>query len=339
LKPLVSILIPAYNAEKWIRDTLRSAVAQTWPRKEIIVIDDGSADGTLAAARRFESQGVQVFHQPNQGAAATRNTAFALSRGDYIQWLDADDLLSPNKISAQIAASNGVCSSRTLFSCTWGSFLYRPERARFRPSALWSDLSPRDWLVSKMHENAYMQTATWLVSRELAEAAGPWNTSLLGDDDGEYFCRVLLQSERIRFVPEGKVYYRAAGSDSLSHIGHCSRKQDAQWISMELHIKYLLSLETSSRTRAACIAYLQNWMTFFYPDRPDIFEEAQQLARGLGGVINAPSLGWKYRWLQPLLGESVAKKTATLLPVLRWSLYRFWDKQMARFSALDAVQS
>src|SRR5580698_1730397 len=113
MKPLVSILIPAYNAEEWLADTLRSAIAQTWDRKEIIVVDDGSRDQTLAIARQFESDFVKVFTQENQGAAAARNKSFALSQGDYIQWLDADDLLAPEKISKQMEAL-GDSSDRSL---------------------------------------------------------------------------------------------------------------------------------------------------------------------------------------------------------------------------------
>src|SRR5580693_7854433 len=102
MKPLVSILIPAYNAEAWISDTLRSAIGQTWEPKEIIVVDDGSKDQTLAIARQFESKQVRVVSQENQGAAAARNKCFSLSQGQYIQWLDADDLLGPDKISRQM---------------------------------------------------------------------------------------------------------------------------------------------------------------------------------------------------------------------------------------------
>lgn len=80
----VSILIPAYNAQEWIADTLRSALAQTWKAKEIIVVDDGSTDRTLSIARGFESAGVGVFTQKNQGAAVTRSAAFAHSHGDYL---------------------------------------------------------------------------------------------------------------------------------------------------------------------------------------------------------------------------------------------------------------
>src|SRR6187399_1507760 len=119
MKPMVSILIPAFNVERWLAETLRSALAQTWPLKEIIVVDDGSTDGTLAIARQFESSGVRVATQKNQGAATARNTAYSLSKGDYIQWLDADDLLAPDKIEKQIAAMQECTSKRTLFSSEW----------------------------------------------------------------------------------------------------------------------------------------------------------------------------------------------------------------------------
>src|SRR5260370_24054677 len=104
MKPLVSILIPAHNAQNWIIDTVESAISQTWPRKEIIVVDDGSEDRTAELADRFVSKGVTVVSRPNQGAASARNHAFRLSQGDYIQWLDADDLLVADKIERQLGA-------------------------------------------------------------------------------------------------------------------------------------------------------------------------------------------------------------------------------------------
>ena len=125
MKPLVSILIPAYNAESTIAATLRSAVAQTWERKEIIIVDDGSTDGTFEVARQFESQSVSVLRQNNQGAAAARNTAFSLCHGDYIQWLDADDLLAPTKIERQLTSLRETDSERVLLSSPMARFYYR----------------------------------------------------------------------------------------------------------------------------------------------------------------------------------------------------------------------
>jgi hypothetical protein len=178
--------------------------------------------------------------------------------------------------------------------------------------------------MRKMEQNVYMQTATWLVSRELTEAAGPWDTRLLGDDDGEYFCRVLLASNGVRFVPGAKVYYRQAGPGSLSYIGNSNKKRDAQWTSMELHIAYLRSLDDSRRARAACVRFLQNWMGNFYPDRLDIFEKAKDLSRELDGQIEIPSLSWKYSWIDALFGRRIARYAEVNLQRLKWSMVSYF---------------
>jgi len=337
--PLVSILIPAFNAQEWIADTLRSAVAQTYPRKEIIVVDDGSSDRTLWIASQFESEGVIVVSQKNEGAAAARNKAFSLSKGDFIQWLDADDLLDPDKIAMQVEALDHCQSKRTLLSSAWGQFIYRYYRAEFVPTALWCDLSPVEWLLRKLGQNFYMQTATWLVPRELSEDAGPWDQSLLGDDDGEYFCRVLLASDGIRFVPDAKVYYRASGVGSLSYIGASARKAEAHWRSMQLHIGYLRSLEESERVRTACITYLHRSLMHFYPERQDIVEQVEKLAAELGGKLEVPRLPWKYSWIKTMFGWRLAKMAGRVLPRMRWSLERAWDKTLFRLENGNSANS
>jgi glycosyltransferase involved in cell wall biosynthesis len=80
MEPLVSTLIPAYNAEPFVADTIKSALGQTWPRKEIIVVDDGSRDRTFEIARQFESENVRVVRQPNQGTSAARTMHFRFPR-------------------------------------------------------------------------------------------------------------------------------------------------------------------------------------------------------------------------------------------------------------------
>jgi glycosyltransferase involved in cell wall biosynthesis len=328
MKPLVSILIPAYNAEAWIADTIRSAINQTWPRKEIIVVDDGSRDQTFAVARRFASKDVLVVTHENQGAASTRNRALSLCQGDFIQWLDADDLLSSDKVETQMDTAAEIGDSRTLISSGWGYFAYQSERAKFLPTSLWCDLSPVEWLLRKMRGNLHMQTATWLTSRELTQAAGPWDPRLFVDDDGEYFCRVLLASDGVRFVPGPKVYYRISTSARLSHIGQSDKKKDAQLLSMKLHVKYIRSLEDSDRVRAACITYLETWLMNFYPERPDIVQQLQELAVTLGGRLEMPRLRWKYAWIKALFGWRLAKNAQMVLPQIKASILRSWDKAL-----------
>jgi len=247
-----------------------------------------------------------------------------------MQWLDADDLLAPDKIARQMAVLGHCPSKRTLLSSAFGRFKYRVSRAEFVPTALWCDLSPVEWLLRKLAQNCYMQTATWLASRELAEAAGPWNTTLLGDDDGEFFCRVLLASEGTRFVPEAKVYYRAPWVNTLSDVTQSDRKLEAHWRSMQWHIKYLRSLEDSERTRAACAKYLQSCFIYFFPERPDLVKEMEQTARDLGHRLEPPHLSWKYAWIRSLFGWGPAKRCQLFLPRLKWLVYKTWDKALFR---------
>lgn len=336
MNPLVSILIPAYNAERWIADTIRSALAQTWSRKEIIIVDDGSKDRTLAIAHAFASNGVKVVSQKNQGAAAARNNAFSRCQGDYIQWLDADDLLSEDKVARQMAVAEKSGGLRTLYSCAWGSFYYRPSKARFVPSRLWATLSPIEWMLRKWETNlphVHMQTGTWLVSRELTKAAGPWDTRLLGDDDGEYFSRVIKGADRIEFVPSAKVFYRMAGASRLSYIGRSKQKMDAQFLGMKLQIDYLRSMADNPRVRAACVNYLQMWLPSFYPYRPDIVEEAQKFAQSLGGNLTNPRLSWKYIWIKALFGWKVAKLVQMSYNNYKTSFWRTCDLTLSRFES------
>lgn len=327
-EPLVSVIMPAYNAQKWIAESIRSFLGQTWPRKELIVVDDGSTDQTVEVARQFQSKNVVVIRTENQGAAAARNTAYKISQGDYLQWLDADDLLAPDKIERQLAALRERDSKRLLLSSAWGHFYYRTRYARFAPNVLWQDLSPVEFLLGKMRYNLHMQGSNWLTSRELIEAAGLWDTRLHVDDDGEYYCRILLASEGIRFVPESKVFYRMTQWRRMTHIGASDKKKDAMLLSMKLHVKSLRSLEESERVREACLAYLQNWYDNFYPERPDLVVQLRSLAAELGGRLEAPRLRWKYRWIKPLLGWKAGKWSQTVLPEIKGACIRRWDKAM-----------
>jgi glycosyltransferase involved in cell wall biosynthesis len=327
MKPLVSILIPAYNAEQWVADAVHSATGQTWPHKEIIVVDDGSRDGTFAAAQRLASPQVKVVTVPNQGAASARNHALQLSQGDYIQFLDADDLLAPDKIEKQLGALREGESRRILLSSAWSPFYFRTRKARYVQSLLCQDLSPVEWLLAKLGHNLHMQTATWLTSRELAEAAGPWDTRLLSDDDGEYFARVLLQSEGTRFVPNTGVLYRVTTTSRLSYVGD-DRKKNALLLSMKLHLQYIRSLEDSARVRRACLAYLQTWYLSFYPERPDIVAELQSMAGLMNQHLEEPRLRWKYAWMKPILGWKAAKWSQAVLPQLKASFIRQCDKTL-----------
>ena len=339
MNPLVSILVPAFNAEEWISGTIESALAQTWTRKEIIIVDDGSTDQTLAISRRFASREVSVIAQENQGAAAARNKAFSICQGDYIQWLDADDLLAREKIAKQVEALADCLTKRTLFSSAWGQFMYRPHRARFNRTRLWRDLAPLEWLCLQMEHLLFMHPASWLVSRELSEAAGSWDTRLTNNDDGEYFCRVVLASDYVRFVPEARSYYRRLGVESLSSLAGSGKKLESLYASIELTIAHTRRFQDNEATRVACLRFLQHVLIFFYSERPDLVERLAQLATRLGGQLEPPRLPWKYAWLHRLFGWACAKRTQLAYNRSKSSLLKFWDKALLHAENLTSMHN
>src|SRR6202011_1477360 len=97
----VSILIPCYNAERWVAQAIESALRQTWPEKEIIVVDDGSTDGSLAIIESFGDR-IRWETGPNRGGNVARNRLLELAHGEWLQYLDADDYLLPMKIERQM---------------------------------------------------------------------------------------------------------------------------------------------------------------------------------------------------------------------------------------------
>ena len=270
MRPLVSILVPSYNAQEWIAETIQSALAQTWLRTEIIVVDDGSTDATLDIARQFESPKLKVIQQENSGSCCARNRALRESQGDYIQWLDADDLLASYKIERQITVAEELADPEVLFASAWGKFHFQPNREKFRSTPLWRDHAPVDWLVLRLANPWIMPISTWLVSRRLTNTAGPWDERLTRNQDGEYFCRLVSLCRYVKFVTNSHFHYRITNSSSVSK-SMSPKSWESLSLSIDLETHHLLARENSERTRAACISRLSGAIAFLEAHTPNIF--------------------------------------------------------------------
>ncbi len=304
--PLISILIPCHNAAPWLGQTLESALAQTWPSTDIIVVDDGSSDDSAGIARAHAARGVRLVMQDNRGAAAARNRALREARGDFFQFLDADDLISPDKISAQLARL-AACPAGTVASCAWGRFTTDPASARFVDDAVCRDFAPVDFLILAARTGAMMHPSAWLVPRTVAEQAGPWDESLTLNDDGEYFCRVLLAGAGIAFTPGPRSYYRSGLPGSLSRRRDKRSRQSA-FHSIELIERHLLAREDSARTRRAAANHYQRFLHDFFPFPRGLMSASEAHVAALGGtdLIQPPMgprtaalarlIGWKNVW-------------------------------------------
>lgn len=316
-QPLVSILIPAYNAEAWITATINCALEQSWPRKEIIIVDDGSRDRTLEVARQHEGANVCVIGQENQGASVARNRALAAAQGDYIQYLDADDLISENKIETQLLRLAEEPAGR-IASCAWGRFEDELEAAQFMEDPIWADLGPIDWFCTAWSSQSMMAVHAWLTPRSIADRAGVWNTARCPIDDAEYFTRVVLASSGVAFCPEAKAYYRSGISTSFSR--QTSYPMLAAILeAMERCGRNLLQVENSQRTRAASAALLQQYVYATYPQAPDLVARAEARIRELGGSELPFKSAGRLHVLKQLIGWKAAKRIQLMERNLRAS--------------------
>ncbi len=286
--PLVSVIIPAYNSGEYIPDSLDSVFNQTFKDLEIIVVDDGSTDHTLEVVERFGTK-IRLIKQSNGGAPAARNHGFSISKGKFIQFLDADDLLSPRKIEVQVNVFRG--KEDCIANGRWGRFYSNDplnEKVQWGPHpSLQEDLNPVEWLC-KTHMS---QTACWLTPRTLIEMAGPWDESLVINQDGEFFTRVVSASKKVYFCDEAKIYYRSRLRESITSRAKSDQALDSFFRTCQSFEKVIRKLEDTERTWLACANKYQEFVYSAFPVRMDLVTGAEKKIQELGGSTWPPYKG------------------------------------------------
>jgi glycosyltransferase involved in cell wall biosynthesis len=309
----VSILIPAYNAECFVGTALQSALDQTWPDTEIILVDDGSKDQTLAVAKRYESARVKVISQENRGAAAARNTALREAQGDFLQYLDADDFLSSDKIREQLILLQEKPDYLSVSSAIYFLDGEDPDSGLLERSGAVDTDDPVQFLMQLLGSEGPTRTVpygAWLTPRSVASCAGPWNDDVRSpDDDGEYFARVLLASQGIRASKVGRYYYRKfrqGGSYSTTYSEPMLR---GRLHSLTCKANYLLARTKDPRAYRTLANRYVDLAFGAYPAFPKVTEEALQKAKEMGDTDYIPKFGtWKGDLLRKLLGWKAAKR-------------------------------
>ena len=321
--PLVSICIPAYNSEKWIKSTIQSAISQTWKNKEIVIVDDGSTDDTYSVAKQFESDTIKVIKQNNLGACAARNKALSLASGDFIQWLDSDDILSPEKVEIQLSDVDFSANPAVLHSSAFGLFHHRIKSAKFNPTPLWRDLDPLEWLIISYKNGYWMYPAVWLVSRKITEMAGSWDERLTCNQDGEYFSRVVAASELVKFHEKAKSYYRKGNPSSITST-RVGKALDSIVLSKNLQVETLLNLKDTQKTKEASVNCLQRAI-FGYNLDPHSLASIRDRIIELGGVVTPPRGTVKYRIVKEILGFKIAKYIKGKLWYVTKLSQKYWE--------------
>lgn len=290
MTPDVSIIIPCYNAVPWLESCIASTQRQGIDTLQILIIDDGSTDDSLEIAKSYESDQVQIYSQSNQGASSARNRGLQEATGQYIQYLDADDQLGEHKILHQIQRLR-TAPPGTLTTCPWVRFENDPKSYSPGYQENFQDLSPLEFLQLNWEQDIMMHPAAWLIPREIANRAGPWDTSLTLNDDGEYFCRVVLESSELVYTPNATTYYRSNLTSSLS-----GRKDAHSLLSLHSSIEkmeaLLLAQDSSPRTEHACACARQRLAYSIFLHHPKLAGKSEAKARELAhGPLPGPGGG------------------------------------------------
>ncbi len=310
--PLVSIIIPVYNAEKYLAATIKSAINQTWPNKEILIVDDGSADNSLAIANSFANDYVKVFSQPNKGASAARNKGLLEAKGDYIQFLDGDDLLMPNKIEVQLYYLAN--SKNKLAACPVAHFFNDDEivdiPVKQKPVEETGDTLNFLLDLFDINNRAIVPIHAWLTPASLIKIAGPWDESLTVNDDGEFFCRVVLASKGVITVNETLCYYRKYFGIGSSLSGRKDLLSlQSQYKSLLLKHSYLKSKGNSSRIDKVITQNLSSLLFQAYPAHKHFANTIAAKIDDLGGSDHMPVLGGKIiEFIKKTFGWKTARR-------------------------------
>jgi len=214
IDPLISILIPCYNAERWLTHALDSSLAQTYPKKEVIVVDDGSSDASESILKLYRGR-VKVKVRENRGGNPTRNELLAMSSGIWIQYLDADDYLDRDKIGTQMAALERSGDPNEV------DVIYSPVRTEYHRGSDCVAVHPPEtpvsvdpWILHARWE--LTQTGGALFRRSALEEVGAWNEEQACCQDNELFFRLLQANKRFLPCPGAVAVYRRFEDGTVS---------------------------------------------------------------------------------------------------------------------------
>ena len=332
---LISVIIPAYNAEQWIGVAVSSVLAQTWRKLEVVVVDDGSTDGTTAVIDGFRDSRVALVRQKHCGQSAALNRGVAESRGDYIKFLDADDWLNPAHLSAMMTAIG--TEENVVGACRWGYFVNDPQDVRLRVEYANRDYAePLEWLVDSLTlDEGMMGGWKWLIQRAVWERSGGWDERLGLNNDFDFSIRLLLASSGVRFAPEAIYAYRKGLTGALSGtLGRASLLSAYQ--TTEAGCQALLAREDSPRIRRICADRWQEWLYKFYPDEPFLAGGAQWQVTALGGSTVRMPGGWVLRVLLPVIGWRGVRLMQSMIYRRGWGIVLKW-KEGRRVRRLKGV--
>jgi glycosyltransferase involved in cell wall biosynthesis len=295
-------VIPCWNGERFVSDAIESALAQTYPNIEVIVIDDGSTDGTKDVLGSFKDR-IRWESTPNRGGSAARTRGMEIANGDFIQFLDVDDLLHPRKIAAQLEVSRGDADAIV--------YCGRETHDVDRPEHKWLDSPTNEGDDIVFTTAKIVHTASPLYRRRQLEAVGGYRNELPCAQDYDLNLRLALRGYRFRKLDEILVTVRRRDDSVSSNSLKVLRQMRLLWREL---LAELEKRGTLTQTRRATIAMCLAGASRAFARRGDTAEatrllnEARQIdERGARAAYSA--LAWR---LHGLIGPLATERLVVL---------------------------
>ncbi len=303
----ITVGIPCYNAARWIPQAIQSALDQRGVDVEVIVVDDGSSDDSAAIARKFGGQ-VKVIEGRHQGANHARNLILQNATGDWVQYLDADDYLQPEKVITQLRESDDASDADILYSPVWVE-TWRADSS----SRVASESSPEADIFTQWIRWHIPQTGGCLWRREALVRAGGWKEGQPCCQEHELYLRALMAGLRFRFTPTPGAVYRIWSEETLCRKDPLLviRVRTGLFDTLLSHLRER-SLLTETHRRELGRACFEMSRTFAKHDLAGAAAyHAERKAKGLIQLAG-PAAPLSYRVIYSVLGFSTAEKIARL---------------------------
>jgi len=312
MKPLISIIIPVYNAEMYISDTIISCIQQIYENIEIIIVDDGSTDNSYDVITGFTESRIHYYKKENEGASIARNYGISKSKGQLLQFLDADDLIDEYKIFHQVLLYLEF-GDDYIYSSSMGTVSEKRKILETKYQLYETDFTPLNYYDTIYnHFGKYLTTGAWLVPLKLVKTTHGWDANAGLNDDGEFFMRIILNSKGIKFSRESKFYYRRDIPNSVTKKRN-SKEVFVKWlysyISYVEHFKQKLPSDSARKLGRKALSV---YYCCTFPDYPELLLECESQIKSLG--FRGPSAygGSKFIFIAKIIGVKNTLRIAAL---------------------------
>lgn len=203
MKPLISIIVPAYNAESHIKEAIESVLNQTYENLEIIVVDDGSSDKTSEIIKSIQDPRVVYFYQGNQGQSAARNTGIKATKGKYVAFLDSDDLFLPEKLEEQIGFLESHPDCEVCYCKIYHFYNKETEKLFYNPIE-----SHSGFIFDKLLERNFINPLSVVLRKEILTKYGGFKNDWRRCDEQYLWLKLAFHQVKFCYLDKVLAYYR-----------------------------------------------------------------------------------------------------------------------------------